>query len=530
MKPTILLTFLEPDDVERSELVTIFREEGFAPLEVTNRKPLRRAAGRPPFAAVLVLSQFDPCEAEKALGMMHDYIREDGGNPAHVIACGRDLIPKDENALRDAGSDKVIRPATWKARQVSERVLAALYGGFITPREGERADTFVKFEEGEKPYIECEVPYKRTTETRRLIGHTRIMRELRTKIKAYGSSPDPVLIRGATGTGKELVAAAIHSSNEANKAKDYIPINISELGQEVLPSELFGHVKGAFTGAVAKRQGLLEEAGDGTVFIDEIGDLDLPNQARLLRVFENRQIRPVGARYKERVAFNARLIFATHKYLERMCAEGGFRQDLYQRLREVHNLDVPLLSKRPGDLELLTKEFFGKWKEERAGRHTDTFDLKQSDYDKVVDLCIGHEFRGNVRGLRGILRACFSDSLIDRRFNIERLRSEIDIDRRQVEKSGRGDGEGISTGPHLPSITFDPSGEKYQEFLEKARAEYFTQVYRTAGRQLEQGSKVSGVTEKTFRQYLPKSELGRKHKLKASEDTPEIKNGAVEEN
>jgi DNA-binding NtrC family response regulator/methylmalonyl-CoA mutase cobalamin-binding subunit len=527
MKPTILLTFVGSHDFEHSKCTSLFRDEGFDPIVVTNGEPQQPFAARGADAAVLVLSHFDPAQAEQALGVMRKRVVEGGGNPRHVIVCGRDLIWKDEKELREWGASKVVRPASWEPRPVAERILAALYGGFTTSDGG--AETFIEFKGYEKPYMNCEVPYKLTTETRKLIGATQIMRELRTKIRAYSTSPDPILITGDTGTGKELVAAAIHSSNEANKEKAYIPINISELGQEVLPSELFGHVRGAFTGATEKRCGLLEEAGDGTIFIDEIGDLDLPNQARLLRVFENRQIRPVGATYKQRVALNARLIFATHKPLEKMCVEGDFRQDLYQRLKEGHDLDVPVLSKRRGDLELLAKEFFGRWRAERAGCQSETFTLKQSDYDKIVDVCVGHEFGGNVRRLWGVLRACFGNSLIDRRFTIHRLTSELDIEPQQAERSGRGVVEESSTGSRPHSITFDPSAEKYHDFMARTRAEYCTHVYRAAGRDLEEALVVADIKEKTFRTYLPKSELRRSHKRKVLAGGAGTKGGATDE-
>jgi DNA-binding NtrC family response regulator len=525
MEPTILLTFLEPNDFERSELVTILREEGFRLLEVANREPPRRV--RDPFAAVLVLSQFRSGEAERALVTLREYLAAGGGCPEHVIACGRDLIEKDENALIDFGARKVIQTAVWEARQIAERVLAALYGGFAASADGTGGRTFVEFEAGQKPYMECEVPHKLTTETRRMMGYTQIMRELRTKIERCGKSAAHVLVRGETGTGKELVAAAIHS-NGANKDQLYIPINVSELAEDVVPSELFGHVQGAFTSAVRGRQGLLAEAGRGTVFLDEIGDLVLPHQAMLLRVVQSRQIKPVGASYKEREALDARLIFATNRVLERMCFEKQFRQDFFQRLREGNNLRVPRLSERRGDLELLAYECFERWKAERTANHLATFNLTQRDYDKIVDLCAAHEFGGNVRGLMGILRACFRENPSNRRFKIRYLEDELNIDQEQSEKSGgRGDGE-AGAASRTASIEFDPAGEKYMEFLERARVEYFTKVHRTSGRKIKVTMRVTGVSKKTIYEYLPWGERERERNRKGSEGGPRGENDAAE--
>jgi DNA-binding NtrC family response regulator len=165
-----------------------------------------------------------------------------------------------------------------------------------------------------------------------------------------------VLIRGETGTGKELVARAIHY-NSPDAARPFIPVNCSALPESLLESELFGHVRGAFTGAVADRRGRFALAGRGTIFLDEIGDTSAELQSKLLRVLESGEFYPVGAERAERT--ESRIVAATHRNLEQMAAQGTFRDDLYYRLRVVE-VTLPPLRERMGDLPLLARHFLRK--------------------------------------------------------------------------------------------------------------------------------------------------------------------------
>jgi Transcriptional regulator containing PAS, AAA-type ATPase, and DNA-binding domains len=534
MEPSIL-TLFDSDEIEKSELASALENEGFVLQQITTEGQLTRPIVGPPFAAVLVFSQFDPARIFEAFEKLSEHMRTSGGNPAHMIACGPELIYKEEKELRDLGFNKVIQPEAlnrqqmlnqpenWRAKAAAQRVLAAVYGGFGTAQNGRQKKTYVEFEETPHLYLECEVPYEEATRPQKIIGGTHIMRTLFKRIKAYSSSPDSVLIRGETGTGKELVAAAIAERDV--KAKRYETINIAEIPSDLVPSELFGHSRGAYTGADKETSGILVEAGSGTVFLDEIGDLDSNNQARLLRVLANRQLRPLG---KEIVPLKARLIFATNRPLEKMCFRGKFRQDLYQRLKEGHRIDdLPPLRERKGDLELLTEEIFNKWYESRVAHHENIFTLDQRDYDKIVDLCIQHEFSGNVRALRGILCCCFSDSLyLDQRFNIERLKAEIKADRKLTEEAVNRSDERIDTASHLPSITFDPSNDSHKQLLEKANGKYFPAVYKAAGKNPVVAIEVTKLSKKTFynylSKYLPPEEYGRAKRHKESEPDPDI--------
>jgi transcriptional regulator with PAS, ATPase and Fis domain len=201
-----------------------------------------------------------------------------------------------------------------------------------------------------------------------------------------------VLIRGETGTGKELIARAIHF-NSADAEEPFVPVNCTALPATLLESELFGHRRGAFTGALADRRGRFALAGRGTIFLDEIGDTSLEFQAKLLRVLEDHEFYPVGSEAPERT--DARVVAATHRKLEELIAAGTFREDLYYRLRVVE-IDVPPLRERRGDLELLAEHLLSTIAEDL---HRETPVLSK----EVVEAMLAHDWPGNVRELENAL-------------------------------------------------------------------------------------------------------------------------------
>jgi DNA-binding NtrC family response regulator len=182
-----------------------------------------------------------------------------------------------------------------------------------------------------------------------LVGRDPRMIEIYKTIGAVARSRTPVLIRGETGTGKEVIARAIHF-NSADAAEPFVAVNCTSIPEPLLESELFGHLKGSFTGATGDRKGRFELAGRGTIFLDEIGDTSPAFQAKLLRVLQEREFHPVGGERVRRT--EARVVAATHRPLERMVREERFREDLYFRLRVVE-IVVPPLRERRGDIALL---------------------------------------------------------------------------------------------------------------------------------------------------------------------------------
>jgi two-component system response regulator HydG len=225
-----------------------------------------------------------------------------------------------------------------------------------------------------------------------LIGDSVPMRRVQDLISRVGPSEASVLIWGETGTGKELVARAIHSVSN-RKDGPFVAINCAAVPATLLESELFGHARGAFTDAKQQRPGLFQKASGGTLFLDEIGEMPLDMQAKLLRALQERTVRPVGA--DAEVPFDARIITATHRDLEAAVSDGKFRQDLYFRINVVR-VDLPPLRERGGDILRLAHHFLAAMAE-RSGREILTIG------PAVAERLLGYDWPGNVRELENCI-------------------------------------------------------------------------------------------------------------------------------
>jgi two-component system response regulator AtoC len=201
-----------------------------------------------------------------------------------------------------------------------------------------------------------------------------------------------VLVRGETGTGKEVIARAIHEHSE-HASEPFIAVNCTALTDTLLESELFGHVKGAFTGATGSRKGYFELSGKGTIFLDEIGDTSVAFQAKLLRVLQEREYYPVGSERPMRT--EARVLAATHRNLESMVEKGEFREDLYFRLRVIE-ISIPPLRARRTDIATLASHFMGKVEAE-IGRKAPPIS------DEVMGILQAYDWPGNVRELENAI-------------------------------------------------------------------------------------------------------------------------------
>ena len=225
-----------------------------------------------------------------------------------------------------------------------------------------------------------------------IIGVCPKIREVLDEVTKIADAKSNVLIVGETGTGKELIARAIHY-NSMRKDKPFVPINCSAIPEYLLESELFGHVKGAFTGAVATKKGLFEEANSGTVFLDEIGEMSPPLQSKLLRVIEDQEIRQVGGNQSLKV--NLRFITATNKDLQKATKDGTFREDLYYRINTI-NLALTPLRERQEDVPLLARHFLEKYAAE-IGKPV------RNISDEVLSIFMEYSWPGNVRELKNII-------------------------------------------------------------------------------------------------------------------------------
>lgn len=258
---------------------------------------------------------------------------------------------------------------------------------------------------------------------RNIIGESAGMKGVFRLLEKVSEAESPVLITGASGTGKELIARAIHF-NSARKSGPFVAKNCAAFSEHLLESELFGHVKGAFTGAVKDKKGLFEAADKGTLFLDEIGEMSPVLQAKLLRVLQEGCFTPVGS-VTERHA-DTRVVAATNRDLEEMVSKGGFREDLYYRLNVI-NINLPPLSERREDIALLVRHFLEQRAHERGQQ------VKEISTEVMEMLC-AYSWRGNVRELENEVERLLILAGSEGEITVELLSSRI------VEDFRRGAG------------------------------------------------------------------------------------------
>ena len=225
-----------------------------------------------------------------------------------------------------------------------------------------------------------------------IICQSPVMEELLSRAKLVAETDSTVLLRGESGTGKELLAIALHKASHYRNGP-FIPVNCTAIPESLLESELFGHVKGSFTGAVKSYAGLFQSAHNGTLFLDEIGDMPLHIQVKLLRVLQDRQIRPVGS--PQPVPVNVRIISATHRNLEEAIRDNTFREDLFYRLNVV-SLELPPLHRRKEDIPLLAEHFIDLLREKGGGQ------MKRFT-PEAMQVLVEAPWPGNVRQLYNVV-------------------------------------------------------------------------------------------------------------------------------
>jgi two-component system response regulator PilR (NtrC family) len=278
----------------------------------------------------------------------------------------------------------------------------------------------------------------------RLLGESEPMRELRDMVDKVARSQAPVHISGESGTGKELVARLIHERGPRGEGP-FVPVNCGAIPAELMESEFFGYLKGSFTGAVSDKAGLVQSADGGTLFLDEIADLPLAMQVKLLRVIQEKTVRPVGA--SQEVTSDARILSATHRNLGKMVAAGEFREDLYYRINVIE-LQVPALRDREDDVLELANHILGKL---GAGATLDS---------SARQALQSYAFPGNVRELENILERavtlCASGKI-----------SAADLDLRQA--TATADSATAFTATDLGNQVEDVQRQAIMEALEKTR-------------------------------------------------------------
>ena len=300
--------------------------------------------------------------------------------------------------IREKFSDQIVIIMT--AYASIETAVGALRGGaydyVIKPIIHEEIKRIVRNALRERSLMAENVILRKQIEERydfeKIVGESKEITSVIAEVKKIANSKSNVLLLGETGTGKELVARAIHF-NSARQSKPFVPINCSAIPENLLESELFGYVKGAFTGAVGPKRGLFEEANGGTVFLDEIGDLSQQLQAKLLRVMDDHEIRPLGGVQSRKV--DIRFIAATNIDIVKAVREGLFREDLYYRIN-VFSITLPPLRERKEDIIILAGHFLAKYSQE-IGKQVSFID------DQALRLLMEYSWPGNVRELQNII-------------------------------------------------------------------------------------------------------------------------------
>jgi two-component system NtrC family response regulator/two-component system nitrogen regulation response regulator GlnG len=297
-----------------------------------------------------------------------------------IVMTGHDTMTSAVEAMKSGAFDYLVKP-------VGLKELEAVIDRCLSDQEVNRAAMEQRAADGEEP--DAAEP---DTGARTVVGRNPRMIEIYKMIGVLSRNRATVLVRGDTGTGKELVARAVHD-HSIHSDEPFIAVNCTALTDTLLESELFGHVRGAFTGAVSGKKGYFELAGKGTIFLDEIGDTSPDFQSKLLRVLQERQFYPVGGEQPKTT--EARVVAATHQPMEELVSEGGFRQDLYFRLRVVE-IHVPTLRERKDDIPLLAQHLLG-----RIRRETEAT-VRAISQEAMTSLQ-EYDWPGNVRELENAL-------------------------------------------------------------------------------------------------------------------------------
>jgi sigma-54 dependent transcriptional regulator, flagellar regulatory protein len=334
--PKVLIIEADPENAK--ELCAILKFINYSPIVVQDCLHWERSVeGISELLAVMVGS----CRADSSLGELLNAIH---GYNEHIPVYLLSVKGKEPTVAIDSGSC----------------ILGRLD---IPPNYVQLTNAMHQAEVYAESHRESEVTHRPVDLFRSLVGSSRAIQHVRKMVEQVADSEANVLILGESGTGKEVVARNLHY-HSSRRGKPFVPVNCGAIPADLLESELFGHEKGAFTGAISSREGRFEMAEGGTLFLDEIGDMSLTMQVKILRVLQERTFERVGSNASLRT--NVRIIAATHRDLESAIREGGFREDLYYRLN-VFPIDMPPLRERLEDIPLLVNELVRRIERERRG-------------------------------------------------------------------------------------------------------------------------------------------------------------------
>ncbi len=381
MSKSILI--VEDEETLRESIKRIFLKEGFA---------VDTADSAEKGLSLLETNIYDVIISDIILpGMdgieMLAKVREQLPDQIFIIVTAYASLDTSVRALRTGAYDYIMKP-------IIHEEIKQIVRNALRQKSLQDENTLLKREIG------------KTYDFSSIIGKSPAIEAILDEVRKITNTRSSVLLLGETGTGKELFARVIHH-NSPRQGMPFVPINCSAIPENLLETELFGHVRGAFTGAVATKKGIFDEAEGGTVFLDEIGDMSLALQAKLLRVIEDQVIRPVGSTKGMKV--DIRFITATNKDLKTAVKQGAFREDLYYRIN-VFSLQIPPLRERKEDIEELVRHYLAKYSQELGKKMKDLS-------PETMDLMVNYEWSGNVRELQNALERAIliSDSDVIKR-------------------------------------------------------------------------------------------------------------------
>ena len=436
--------------VELDEIAAELRHEGLTVVTIPSaKKPVV-----PTFLELAVL--ICPLGGVLTIGEEVRRVRSELTQTIQLLLCTFQLSVEDRALLHQCGATCIVSPQSWNSKHVGERILSELIlaGKVKTANHGA------------------------------LLGATRLMRELHENMQKLATLSTSILIGGETGTGKEVLAREIHNSSGRKK---YLAANFAAINNGTFESELFGHKRGAFTGAVTDRNGLLLAAENGTVFLDEIGGLDVSVQVKLLRAIEYKLIKRMGEDSEKEI--HARILMATNRDLDKACNEGTFLRDLYWRINNL-TLTLPPLRKRKADIPLLVRHFVDSFSKEN--------DKKLSVSDSAgLDCLFEYDWPGNVRELKNVIEdaAAFAGSSA----SISSIRLREYINQRTIPQRD----------PVMDnSISFDPLTDTWDAVCKRTQRKYVQVLLQMTKGNKSKAARLAGMTRPHFSKLC--SQLGLK--------------------